>query len=475
MSLTQGYDYDVAILGAGSAGYAAARTVAAAGLRAVVLEGGEHVGGLCILRGCMPTKALLYAAEVLHLMKQGPTWGLLASQVGFDLSRVMARKDQQIREFAEFRRQQLNNGKFKFIRAAGQFLDDHNLALSNGDRLSAKYLLIGTGSVPATPALPHLEELGYLTSDSALSLTKLPKSLIVLGGGPVAVEFAQLFCRLNVKVTLIQRSEHILRHFDPDAAAVVEKVFRREGMTVFTDTKLKEAWREGSMKGISFLHQGQTVRVAAEEILYALGRAPNTAGLALDKAGVFVENGRILANTEMQTTANHIYAAGDCTGPYEIVHVAIQQGETAAYNIIHRGKKKSMDYRLLCQVVFTDPQVATVGLTEREAKTQNIAFRAASYPFDDHGKSLIMEAKDGFVKLLACPHTGVILGGCVVGPQGGELIHEIVVAMHKQMTVHELARTPHFHPTLAEIWTYPAEELADQITIRAASSRKKAA
>jgi pyruvate/2-oxoglutarate dehydrogenase complex dihydrolipoamide dehydrogenase (E3) component len=182
----------------------------------------------------------------------------------------------------------------------------------------------------------------------------------------------------------------------------------------------------------------------------------------LDQAGVQTERGRVAANEFMQTTAPHIYAAGDCTGPHEIVHIAIQQGETAVHNLTHPRRKRPMDYRLLLSVVFTEPQVAIVGLTEKAARAQGITYVTASYPFNDHGKSLIMEAKDGFVKLLAHPQSGEILGGACVGPVGGELIHEIAAAMAKRMTVKELAVMPHYHPTLAEIWTYPAEELAEK-------------
>jgi pyruvate/2-oxoglutarate dehydrogenase complex dihydrolipoamide dehydrogenase (E3) component len=226
---------------------------------------------------------------------------------------------------------------------------------------------------------------------------------------------------------------------------------------------LIDASKSGKSKCVSFEHEGKIKRVNAEEILFALGRVPNTASLDLAKAGVATDYGRIVANPQMQTTAPHIYAAGDCTGPYEIVHIAIQQGELAAHNIAHPHKKKSMDYRLLTSVVFTDPQIASVGLSEKEASAKSIPYLVASYPFADHGKSLIMEAKDGFVKLLAHPATGKILGGSCVGPVAGELIHEIIAAMHKQMTVRELAAMPHYHPTLAEIWTYPAEDLAEKI------------
>ena len=460
------HDFEVAIIGGGSGGYAAARTAAAAGLKTVVIEGGAEVGGLCILRGCMPTKALLYAAEVKHLAEHAATWGVRAGKVGFDFAKVMARKNAQIKDFADFRGQQLDAGKFKFIRANARFLDAHTVELSNGKKITAKQFVIATGSRVAPSPLPQLDEVGFITSDEAVALKQLPKSLIILGGGAIACEFAQFFARFGVKVTLIQRSETILKEFDAEAGIEVAKVFRREGISVFTGTKLVGAKRKGKLKSVLFEQNGKTVSVAAEEILFALGRVPNTASLGLENAGVKTENRRVVANGKMQTSAPHIFAAGDCTGPHEIVHIAIQQGETAVHNIVKPKVPRRMDYRLLISVVFTEPQVATVGLTEKEAAARKIPFLVASYPFNDHGKSLIMEAKDGFVKLLANPKTGEILGGACVGPVGGELIHEIVITMAKRMTVHELAAAPHYHPTLAEIWTYPAEELAEQIQLK---------
>ena len=463
MKSNDNHDYDVAIVGGGSGGYAAARTAAAAGLKTVVIEGGEEVGGLCILRGCMPTKALLYAAEIMHLASHPEPWGI-RSEVSFDFTKVMARKNTLIKEFADYRTQQLTAGKFKFIRATARFTDAHTVELSTGEKLTAKHFVIATGSSVAPSPLPHLNDVGYLDSDGALKLTKLPRSVIVLGGGAVALEFAQFFARFGVKVTLIQRSPHVLHEMDSDAAEVIENVFRREGMTVYTGTKLTEARRLGGQKEVFFQHEGETRRALAEEIFFALGRVPNIAGLALEKIGVQLEFGRIVTNAQMQTSVPHIYAAGDCTGLHEIVHIAVLQGETAGHNIAHPERPKAMDYRLVTEVVFTEPQVASVGFTEKQAQVENVPHLVASYPFNDHGKSLIMEAKDGFVKLLAEPRTGEIIGGACVGPAGGELIHEIIAAMYKRMTVHELAAMPHYHPTLAEIWTYPAEELAGQIS-----------
>src|ERR1019366_1214196 len=360
-SRMQKFDFDLAVIGGGSGGYAAARTAAGAGLKTVVIEGGRDVGGLCILRGCMPTKAMLYAAEVKHLAEHSATWGVRAGKVSFDFSKVMARKNAQIKDFADFRAQQLNAGKFKFIRANAKFLDAHTveLDLPRGSRrkeahsipsgssqrlltsaatLTARHFVIATGSSVAPAPLPQLNEIGFITSDEAVALKRLPKSLIILGGGAIACEFAQFFARFGVKVTLIQRSEHILREFDTEAAVEIEKVFRREGLEIFTNTKLSDAKRDGHLKTISFQHEGKTVSVSAGEILFALGRVPNTALLDLDKAGVITGRGRIVANELMQTSAPHIYTAGDCTGPHEIVHLAVQQGEIAAHNIAQPGR-----------------------------------------------------------------------------------------------------------------------------------------
>jgi pyruvate/2-oxoglutarate dehydrogenase complex dihydrolipoamide dehydrogenase (E3) component len=384
----------------------------------------------------------------------------------------MARKNALIKEFADYRAEQLNAGKFAFVRAMARFIDPHTVELRSKDRsnearkLKARNFIIATGSKIAPSPLPDLKDVGFLESDAALKLEHLPKSLIVLGGGAVAVEFAQFFVRFGVKTTLVQRSKHILHEFDSDGALELENVLRREGITLHTGTKLLGAKRIGSHKEVSFECEGKTLHTRAEEIFYALGRVPNVSSLGLEKVGVQFEYGRIVTDHRMQTNVPHIYAAGDCTGLHEIVHIAVQQGEIAAHNIAHPHRPRQMDYRLLTEVIFTEPQVAAVGLTEKSAHVRNIPYLAASYPFKDHGKSMIMEAKDGFVKLLADPVSGEIIGGSCVGPIGGELIHEITAAMYKHMTVHDLAAMPHYHPTLAEIWTYPAEELAGQIKVK---------
>ncbi|HXC34628.1 MAG TPA: NAD(P)/FAD-dependent oxidoreductase, partial [Candidatus Acidoferrales bacterium] len=335
------FDFDVAVIGGGSGGYAAARTAVAAGLKTAVIEGGEEVGGLCILRGCMPTKALLYMAKVAHLVKHSAPFGVRAGKISYDFKKAMARKDLLVKDFADCRVQQLSSGKFKFVRAMAKFQDPHTLELtpfpSNGKKsstITASHFVIATGSAVAPSPYCGLNGIDCLTTDSALSLKKLPKSLIILGGGPTACEFAQFFARFGVRVTLIQRSPHILHYFDVDASAAVETVFRREGIRLYTGTKLLNAKRQGKLKTIVFEQNGETVSASAEDVLFALGRIPNTASLGLESAGVkTADNGMIIANEYMQTSAPHIYTAGDCAGPHEIVHIAVNQGGVAGRNI----------------------------------------------------------------------------------------------------------------------------------------------
>lgn len=456
-------EYDLIILGGGSAGYAAADTAQKAGAKVAIVDPGP-LGGLCILRGCMPSKAILRSAEVISLMRRAKEFGLLPVAASADLAAINDRKRKLIQEFADYRVGQLRHPRFDLYEAAGAFVSPHEIR-AGSKTLAGKSILIATGTVTGRYPVPGLEESGYITSDEALEMREPPRSMIVLGAGPVAVELAQFFCRIGVQVTLIQRSGHILSWTDKDLARPVEDRLREEGMTLYTGTQLTGVASSGDLKIVRFIHQGREKSAAAEVILQALGRKPNTAGLNLDAAGVAVDaKGYVTVDDEMRTSARHIFAAGDVNGLHEVVHIAIQQGEIAAHNAIHPDRPaRKFDDRLKATVVFTDPQVASVGLTEKECRLKGIPYLAASYPFNDHGKSMCLGETHGHVKLLCAPDSGEILGAHIAGPEGGELIHELIAVMYYRGTAQDLARIPHYHPTLAEILTYPAEELAGKI------------
>ena len=462
--------FDLAVIGGGSAGYAAARTAAALGLKVAVVEGGKRVGGLCILRGCMPTKAMLESAHRNHEITRAKEFGIRVGKPKPDWKAILQRKDRLIAEFAEYRREQLERGKFTFFRARGRFTDPHHLALEpvgGGNvpsKIEAKTFLVATGSKTAKREIPGLEEAGYWTSDDCLQAAKPVQSLIVLGGRAVALEFAQYYAHLGVKVTVIQRSERLLPESDPEVGDTIANVFREQGSEVFCGTQIQRVLKKGKKKRIEFLQNGKKRSVEAEQILQALGREPDLDGLNLPTTGVKTERGKVSIETTQQTKVPHIFAAGDVCGPFEVVHLAIQQGEVAARNaaLLLAGKepKEKMDYRMKLEVIFTSPEAAAVGYSEKECREMGWEIVTASYPFADHGKSMVMGATDGLVKLIALQPRGEIVGAQVVGPHASDLIHEPLAIMRYRGTAEEMMNLPHYHPTLSEIWTYPAEEIA---------------
>jgi pyruvate/2-oxoglutarate dehydrogenase complex dihydrolipoamide dehydrogenase (E3) component len=251
----------------------------------------------------------------------------------------------------------------------------------------------------------------------------------------------------------------------------VEHRFREEGMAVYTNTQLIGFSKDGKRQTVHFIHDGQEKTVTVEMILQALGRRPNIEGLHLEAAKVETQNGSIVVDDTMRTSQSHIFSVGDVNGQHEIVHIAIQQGEIAGWNAVHPHEpSRRQDHRLDTLVVFTDPQLAFLGLNEKECRRQGIAYLVASHPFNDHGKSMVLGETHGHVKLLCHPTSGEILGGHIVGPEAGELIHELIAIMYYRGTVFDLLTIPHYHPTLAEILTYPAEELAAQVKQEAAAS-----
>ena len=465
--------YDFVVIGGGSAGYSAARLAAHSGLKTVCIEGGEEVGGLCILGGCMPSKALIESANRFLTLRRAKEFGLSAGHLAFDSRAIIQRKRDLAGLFLEHRKHQLTEGEFRFLRGWAEFTDSHHLKvrlLGGGEEeIEGKTFLISTGSVVNRVRLEGLEETGFLDSSAALKSERFPRSVIVLGGGAIALEFAHFYNALGLEVTVLQRSNQVIKEADSDIAEALVAAFRKRGIRVICDTRLTRVERTETGKRVWYLRNGQEQSAEAEEILYALGRKPAIDGLGLERAGVETnKKSTVVLNGNLQTSQPHIFAAGDVTGLFEVVHIGIQQGELAARNAksFLGGKQlAAIDYRLKMFAMFPEPQIAMVGITEREAAEQGLEVRVAKHPFDDHGKSLVRGEIEGFVKLIVDAKSGEILGGAVIGPEASDLIQEITVAMHFRSTAASLASIPHYHPTLSEIWTYPAEELA-QVGVR---------
>jgi pyruvate/2-oxoglutarate dehydrogenase complex dihydrolipoamide dehydrogenase (E3) component len=459
-----GRTYDFVVIGGGSAGYNAARVAAALGRRVAVVDGARALGGLCILRGCMPSKTLIYAAEVLHLAQSGAGFGLRVGGASASMRALHARKRAIIGDFAGHRVKELESGDFDLVRSYARFLDPNTVVLDDGRRIRAEHFLVSTGSRVSVPPVPGLADAPFWTSDDVLDLDFRPRSVVVLGGGIVACELAQFLSRIGARVCMVQRSRNLLRHLPEDAAGVVKQAFVDEGIDVQTGTEVLGITRGRGGITVAFRQAGKVRRRRADHLLNALGREPATLGLSLAAAGVkTAPNGRIITNRWQQTSTPSIYAAGDCCGPHEIVHVAIQQGELAARHSASVRGLSPIEDSMLLNVVFTDPQVATAGWKERDLLARGAAFVAASFPFDDHGRSILMNATYGYVKVLAEPRSGRILGAEIVGKDAGELIHCFSTPLAMKATVFDMLRAPWYHPTLSEIVTHPLEKLAEGI------------
>lgn len=456
--------HDLAIVGAGSGGYAAARTAREFGCDAALADVGP-LGGLCILRGCMPSKALLASSDALADARDAAALGIAIASATADMPLVAVRKRALVKDFADYRIDGIE--AFPLYRGAARFLSPTELAVGNDTIVEAPQFVVATGSVVGPPALSGLKQTGYLDSDGVLELERVPDSVIVLGGGYTACELGQFLSRMGARTTMLIRSGHLLTSSDDDVGEALTGYFREEGISIVTHATLRDARGENGVKVVRYEAGGRECEAVAQEIFYALGRVPNVADLDLDRAGVALrDDGAIAVDDGLRTSNPNIFAVGDVTGKYLLVHVAIYQGEVAARNAC-LGTNERADYGLVsAHTIFTDPQVAVAGASEKELRAAGTPYVVGRYDFAEHGKAQCLGKTKGFVKMMADPQSGRILGAEVIGPQGSELIHEAIVAMSYRATVVEFMRIPHLHPTLAEIWTYPAEICAAQLGMR---------
>jgi len=459
-SMPDPFDYDLCVIGAGSAGYSAAVTAQNLGKTVTFMDGPGPQAGLCILRGCMPSKTLLRSAEVAQAVRDAPRAGVIVSEPKIDFRRVMERKRTIIQGFTDYRIAGID--KFPILRGAAHFVGRDTAVV--GDRtIRASRFIVATGSVITDPALPGLEETGYVTSDDVLEFDTLPESVIVLGGGPTACELAQYLVRLGVETTLIQRSATLLSGEDDDVGTALRSSLEKEGIKIHTGTRLNRAEKSANGKVVRFEHAGHSHSVEAREIFAAHGRRANLDGLGLEAAGIEYDHKGIKVDQYLRTTNPSVYGAGDVLyDSTQLVHVAVYEGQLAASNAFS-ATPVAVDYRLQAsRAVFTDPQVAIAGLTERECAARGVYCAVARYPFDDLGKAIATDRTEGFIKVLAAAD-GTMLGVTIVGPDASDLIHEAIALLHFKANVRDVMTMPHLHPTLAEIITYPAEELMERL------------
>ncbi len=452
--------YDLVIIGGGSAGYSAARTAASFRKKVCIIEKGPF-GGLCILRGCMPSKMLIYSARIAELIKNAKEFGIHVDQnIKVDAKHIVERKNKIIKGFADYRLNAVKKNKnIDLVMGKASFVSKNKVQVG-GKIIEGKNFLISTGSKIFVPNIPGLRETGYITSDDALELKKFPKSLIVLGGGPVTLELAYYFFHLGVEVTIIQRNEHVMSDNDEDLVEVIEESFRKKGIKVYTGTSLKRFYKSNSMKIVEFNQDKKNLIVRAEEILVGLGRAPDFDGLNLEKTKMKLsERNAPVLDEYLRTSVKNIYVAGDASDIMEVVNVAVEQGKVAAENMF--GKKEKIDYHKFPMAVFTHPEIAWIGVTEKEAKEKNMDVEIAKLPYEDLGKAVCYGETEGFIKFIMDKKSKRILGAAIVGHLASDIIHEAVPLLYNKNTIYDLAKMQHIHPTFGEIYSYLVEDCCD--------------
>ena len=444
--------YDVAILGGGPGGYVAAIRAGQLGLKTVVIEK-DKVGGTCLHVGCIPTKALLEAAEVLLHCKRAGEFGIRVAEATLDLKAAMERKDRVVKKNFMGTEGLLRKHKVTTLKGTGKLLSAKSIEVKGADgsvqTIEAGAIVLATGSKVGSLPMAPVDGRIVISSDDILSLDRVPESLLVIGAGAVGVEFASIYHAFGSKIVLIERMPRLVPIEDEDVSQALLRSFTRQGMEIHVGADLKSVRAEGDSAWSEFVVGGETKRVRTERVLMAAGRKPVTDGIGLETVGVKTDRGYVLVNEYMETNVPGVYAIGDIVPTPWLAHVASHEGVVAVERIA--GKKAHpVNYAAIPNCTYCHPQVASVGLTEAQARATGREIKTGKFPFTANSKASILGEGDGFVKSVADAKTGEILGVHIIGVLATEQIAESVVARHFEASALELADVVHAHPTLAE-------------------------
>lgn len=441
------FDTDLVVIGGGPGGYVAAIRAAQLGAKVMLVEK-DNLGGTCLNFGCIPTKALLRNAEIWAYLQEAEKMGISVKGASFDWKKMIERKDEIVRKLGGGIHTLLQRNNVEFLNGVADVVDNNTVSvkLNDGDTkvITTKYIILATGTVPMKLEVDSAPDIRIHDTNSIFGLEKLPKSIAIIGGGVVGAEFASIFNALGVKVTIIELLPAILSMMDEDVSALITKEFTKKGINLLAGVKVRDIKKSNNLYKVLFENGNE---IEAEEVLMAVGRKVEE-GAFSQLAVKRDQRGFIETNNRMQTSIENIYAIGDITGKMQLAHVASAQGIIAAENIF--GEGGSMEYDVIPNCIFTFPQVAAVGLTEKQAKEKQVPYEAVKFPFSVNGKSLTLGNTDGFIKIISDSRWGEILGVHIVGPEASSLIHEAVIAMKLEGTALDIATAVHAHPTLAE-------------------------
>ena len=437
--------YDAAILGGGPGGYVAAIRLAKLGKKVALIEK-DKVGGTCLNRGCIPTKALLHSAEVYGQALHAAQYGVFAEGVNFKYDIIAGRKDDVVSKLRSGIEFLLKKAKVDVIKGEGTLEAKNKIVVDGKDSIEADSIIIASGSKPSKVPIPGIDSEGVVDSDAVLAFTQIPESMVIIGGGVIGIEFATLFNAFGKKVTVVEMLPQILGGVDDEIAVKTRKVLEKKGIEIFTSAKVT-----GIEKGVVVHFETGTEQksVTAEKCVVAIGRTPCTAGIGLEALGIKMNRNFIDVDEHMSTSVSGIYAIGDITGKAQLAHVASEQGLVAAHNIA--GQSKVMHYDVIPACIYTSPEIACVGMTEAAAKEKGIKYKVGSFLTAANGKSMISGESNGVVKIVTDEETGEILGAHFMCPRATDMIAEICAVMRAEGTIEELSDTVHPHPTVSEM------------------------
>ncbi len=455
----------ITIIGGGVAGYPAALRSASLGAEVNLIER-EAVGGTCLHWGCIPTKALLQSAEILAHIRDAESFGIRVRGVELDFQAVTDRKAAVVERLAKGVRSLLAAGKIRVLNGTAEFLDARTIRiLETDERVTSDRILIASGSVPASPPIEGLESSGAWNSNDVLAMDHVPASAIIIGGGFIGIEFAQLLKAFGAEVTVLELMPQIIPGIDREIAVTLQRLLVRSGIKLVTDARVSKLSSKETHKHVRYTCGHRSEDLEAERIVLAAGRKPDFSHLGIERIGLDVSGGAIAVNDRMETSVPGIYAAGDVVGGIMLAHVAMAEGELAAVNMM--GASRRMDHRTVPSCVYTRPEIASVGLTEEKAR-ETADIDIGRFFFRANGKAVIMNETEGMVKIIGDRKSGQVLGVHILGPHATDLISETVLGIRLGMTIKDLARAIHPHPSLSEAIMEAAKTIADR---QAASPR----
>jgi dihydrolipoamide dehydrogenase len=452
--MTSKETFDLIVIGSGPGGYVAAVRAAQLGMKTACIEKSERLGGVCLNVGCIPSKALLDSSEYYHLAKDRfAEHGIKTGRVSLDLGRMMARKEKVVKELTDNVRQLLEGHKITIIQGAAQLAGPDQVTVTKGKKkqtLAAKHILLATGSAPvAVPGLDFDEKM-IVSSTGALNFDAVPKHLGIVGGGYIGLELGSVWMRLGAKVTVIEMLPKIATGLDGQVGRTLDRILRKQGMDIRVKTKVTGARRSGKKLKVSVEQADSKEELLFDRLLVSVGRRPLTEGLGLEAVGVDVDerSGQVKVDTDYRTSVSNIFAIGDLVAGPMLAHKASAEGIAAVETMA--GKPSEVNYDAVPAIVYTHPEVASVGLTEEQVKERGIPYCTGSYPFTGAGRARCMGDTDGFVKILSHSRTDRVLGIHIIGARAADMIAEGVLAMEFGASSEDIARTIHGHPTFAE-------------------------